>query len=213
MNTKCGSCENKAFKEYNTDSLSYYSRLNEDYSIKYFCSEKCKDEYIKQRKCFTCKEQQAVKEIYSGSFLDLTGIYFFCSEDCKMIFKSNNKCHSCDNLADDRLMAQTQTYYRCKASANHFFCSKNCKTKFTETKMCQYCAYYDDLVFGEDGKAYCTSSEYWDPTCYQKYLGKKDKITRHAFLERINELICDDEITEDDIDAIQKYINECHEHI
>lgn len=98
---------------------------------------------------------------------------------------SNLICKICSKEGYKKYYTQTNSYYRNKASGHHYFCSNECKTIFCNTKKCKYCGYHSDLLPIDEGFMLCTSDEYWNPSCYDKYFIRKQfKIDKEEAIKR-----------------------------
>ncbi|AUV58064.1 hypothetical protein [Bandra megavirus] len=84
------------------------------------------------------------------------------------------KCGMCDLDAKAEYRSGTVTYYRNKNSSIHNFCSAECMDKYNRTKKCWFCSYHSDLVSTDSGFMVCTSTEYWDFSCLDKYNIRKN---------------------------------------
>ena len=86
-------------------------------------------------------------------------------------------CHNCTNKENNNIETRTMTYYRSRTSSIYYFCSNECKKIYNDKNVCRYCSYYSDLVKVDEGYVVCISDEFWNPTCYDKYLIIKNKET------------------------------------
>nr|WBF71165.1 hypothetical protein [Megavirus caiporensis] len=84
------------------------------------------------------------------------------------------ECGMCDSDAKAKYRSGTVTYYRNKNSGIHNFCSAECMDKYNRTKKCWFCSYHSDLVPTDSGFMVCTSTEYWDFSCLDKYNIRKN---------------------------------------
>ena len=88
------------------------------------------------------------------------------------------KCGICEKEADMKYESVTTDYCWCKAT-NYYFCSAECMDKFNRTKKCRVCNSHSNLVETEDNFMVCTSKEYWDFSCEEKYnIWKKYNLPR-----------------------------------
>jgi hypothetical protein len=67
------------------------------------------------------------------------------------------------------------SYYGNKTS-DMYMCSAKCWNKFYYKKRCALCLYWDDDAVIFNGRAYCTSSAYWDGSCIESVQDQENNI-------------------------------------
>lgn len=100
----------------------------------------------------------------------------------------------CSNVQNKNFESFSNSFYRNKSST-HYFCSCECKNKYEQIYRCNFCCNdsQNRLVL-EDNKAYCTSKDYWEFSCQEKYLiktkSKNDNTCILPFCEKIARWEC-----------------------
>lgn len=100
----------------------------------------------------------------------------------------------CPNVQNKDFESFSNSFYRNKSST-HYFCSGECKTSYEKLFRCHSCRNdsQNRLVI-EDEKAYCTSKDYWEFSCQEKYLietkPKNDNTCIFPFCEKIARWKC-----------------------
>ena len=129
-------------------------------------------------------------------------------------------CNICSKEGNKEFYTQTMTYYRNKASGHYYFCSNDCKTIFCNTKKCKYCGYYSDLLPIDEGFMLCTSDEYWNPSCYDKYfirkqfkIDKEEAIKQGFTVDNLYDNIGNNTIAIDECESDERLIYETSKYL